>query len=318
VLNLPERATVVEVGPRDGLQSLDRWIPTEQKVAMVDRLSEAGFQVIEVTNFAHPRVIPNLRDAEEVMAKIRRRPGVIYRALVPNAKGAERAAGSGVDEMLGLLTVSETYCRKNQNMSVDEAIDQAAAAFETASRANARFVMAMGMSFFCAYEGRIPEERTLTVFGKLWERGIRRFYLAGSLGMEDPRHVNTVFARIRARWPEAEVGFHVHNVAGFGVANIVAALEGGASSVEGSICGIGGGIVMPTTMGAVGNLPTEDIVHLLNEMGVDTGVETREAIAAARDVGEILGIEPASYATRCGTRDDVMDRGRTNPREHPH
>lgn len=317
MLNLPERATVVEVGPRDGLQSLEKWIPTEQKVAMVDRLSEAGFHVIEVTGFAHPRVIPNLRDAEDVMAKITRRPGVTYRALVPNAKGAERAAGSGVDEMLGLLTVSETYCRKNQNMSVDEAIDQARAAFEIASRANVRFVMAMGMSFFCPYEGRIPEERTLSVFGKLWERGIRRFYLAGSLGMEDPRHVNRVFARIHERWPKAEVGFHVHNVAGFATANILAALDGGASSIEGSICGIGGGIAMPSTMGSVGNLPTEDIVHLLNEMGVDTGVETREAIRAAHDVSRLLGVALASHATRCGTRDDVMDRGRAHPREHP-
>ncbi|MBI2218416.1 MAG: hydroxymethylglutaryl-CoA lyase [Candidatus Rokubacteria bacterium] len=317
MLNLPKRATVVEVGPRDGLQSLDTWIPTERKVAMVDRLSEAGFPVIEVTGFAHPRVIPNLRDAEDVMAKITRRPGTIYRALVPNAKGAARAAESTVDEMLGLLTVSETYCRKNQNMSVDEAIDQAAAALEIASRAGARFVMAMGMSFFCPYEGRIPEERTLAVFAKLWERGIRRFYLAGSLGMEDPRHVNAVFGRIRDRWPEAEVGFHVHNIAGFGAANIVAALDGGASSIEGSICGIGGGIVMPTSMGSVGNLATEDIVHLLNEMGVDTGMETREAIAAAHDVSAILGIQPASYASRCGTREDVMERGRASPRQHP-
>lgn len=318
MLDLPKRATVVEVGPRDGLQSLDRWIPTDRKVAMVDRLSAAGFAVIEVTGFAHPRVIPHLRDAEAVMAQITRRPGTIYRALVPNAKGAARAADAKVDEMLGLLTVSETYCRKNQNMSVDQAIDQAAMALDIATRAGVRFVMAMGMSFFCPYEGRIPEGRTLDVFTRLYERGIRRFYLAGSLGMEDPRHVNTVFRRIRDRWSDVEVGFHVHNVAGMGAANVVAALDGGASSVEGSICGLGGGIVMPATMGSVGNLATEDIVHLLNEMGVETGIDTREALRAAQEIAALLGMEPASYVTRCGTRADVLERGRASPTEHPH
>lgn len=318
MLNLSKRATVVEVGPRDGLQSLDKWIPTEQKVAMIDRLSEAGFAVIEATGFAHPRVIPNLRDAEEVMAGITRRPGTIYRALVPNAKGASRAADAGVDEMLGLLTVSETYCRKNQNMSVAEAVEQAALAFAIAARAGIRFVMAMGMSFFCPYEGRIPEARTLEVFGRLYDRGIRRFYLAGSVGMEDPRHVNTVFHLVRERWSDVEMGFHVHNVAGFGAANIVAALDGGATSIEGSICGLGGGIVLPTTMGSVGNLATEDIVHLLNEMGMETGIDTAKAIQAARDISDLLGIEAASYATRCGTRKEVLERGHKSPKNHPH
>lgn len=317
MLTLPPRVTVVEVGPRDGLQSLDRWIPTEQKVAMVDRLSQAGFPVIEVTGFAHPRVIPHLRDAEEVMTKIARRPGTIYRALVPNARGAQRAADAGVDEMLGLLTVSETYCRKNQNMSVDEAVDQAALAFEIARRAGAQFRMAMGMSFFCPYEGRIPETRTLAVLSQLHARGIRRFYLAGSLGMEDPRHVNAVFHAVRRQFPDVEVGFHVHNLAGFGAANIVAALDGGATSVEGSICGIGGGIVMPTTMGSVGNLATEDVVHLLNELGIETGLDTAEAVRAARDVAALLGIEIASHVTRSGVRADVVARGRRDPKNHP-
>ncbi len=314
MLTLPKRATVVEVGPRDGLQSLDQAIPTDRKVAMIDRLSEAGFPVIEATGFAHPRVIPNLADAEQVMARINRRPGTVSRALVPSARGAARAADARVDEMLGLLTVSETYCRKNQNMSVDEAVEQARMAFEIAERAGVRFVMAMGVSFFCPYEGRIPEARTLEVFGALYERGIRRFYLAGSVGMEDPRHVNTVFHRIHDRWADVEVGFHVHNVAGFGAANIVAALDGGASSIEGSICGIGGGIAMPTSMGSVGNLATEDIVHLLNEMCVETGIDTAEAARAAWDVSRLLGIEPASHVTRSGTREEVLERGRTNPR----
>src|SRR3546814_11233438 len=125
MLRLPEKVTVVEVGPRDGLQSFPRWVDTEVKVRMIDRLSEAGFPVIEVTNFAHPRVIPHLKDAEEVMARIKRRPGTIYRGLVPNAKGAERAAKPNCDELVGLITVSTTYLAKNQNMELDTATEDA-------------------------------------------------------------------------------------------------------------------------------------------------------------------------------------------------
>ena len=317
MLNLPESATVVEVGPRDGLQSFPRWIDTDTKVRMIDRLSAAGFPVIEVTNFAHPRVIPNLRDAEEVMERIARRPGTVYRALVPNARGAARAAGTRVDEMLGLITVSATYLRKNQNMTVDEAVEQAVQAFHIAEKAGARFVMALGMSFWCPYEGRIPEAQVLALLARFHDAGIRRFYLAGSVGMEDPRHVNTLFRSIRERWPTIEIGFHVHNLAGIGTANILAALDGGATSIEGSICGIGGGMTLPSTMGSVGNLPTEDIVYLLNEAGVATGLETAAVLAAARDVAALLGIEPRSHIAHCGTRADVMEMGRRHPKEHP-
>ena len=134
MIKLPDSVMVAEVGPRDGLQSLPAWIDTDAKVRMVDRLSEAGFPVIEVTGFVSPRAIPNLRDADEVFARIRRRPGTVYRALVPNARGAERAAEAGVDEMLGLITAGTVYLRKNQNMTPDEAVEQAGAAFRVAER----------------------------------------------------------------------------------------------------------------------------------------------------------------------------------------
>ena len=149
MLNLPKKVTVVEVGPRDGLQSFPNWVETDTKVEMIDRLSAVGYPVIEVTNFAHPKVIPNLSDAEEVMARIKRRPGTVYRALVPNARGAERAAKTDCDEMLGLITVSKTYLAKNQNMERDEAIDQGVKAFEIAEKAGAKFIMALGMALWC-------------------------------------------------------------------------------------------------------------------------------------------------------------------------
>jgi hydroxymethylglutaryl-CoA lyase len=240
------------------------------------------------------------------MERIARRPGVTYRALVPNARGAARAAAAhGVGEMLGLITVSAAYLRKNQNMSIDQAVAQAIEAFGIAERAGAGFVMALGMAFWCPYEGPIPEEQVFALLARFWDAGMRRFYLAGSVGMEDPRHVNGLFRRIRDRWPEIEVGFHVHNLAGLGAANILAALDGGATSIEGAICGIGGGMTMPSTMGSVGNLASEDVVYLLNEMGIETGLDTASVVAASRDVAALLEISPRSHVAHSGTRADI-------------
>jgi hydroxymethylglutaryl-CoA lyase len=317
VLNLPDSVRVVEVSARDGLQSFHRWVETEVKIAMVDRLSEVGFPVVEVTNFAHPRVIPHLKDAEEVMARITRKPGVVYRAQAPNARGAERAVAAKAQEILGLLAASETYNLKNQNMTLEKGIEAALATFRIADAAHTPFVMAIAMAMFCAYEGRIEEEHVLGLVRRLHNGGIKRYYYAGSLGMEDPRHVNTLIRMTLDRFPDVEVGFHVHNLAGNGMANTVAALDAGASSIEGSICGIGGGIMTPTTMGAVGNLATEDIVHLLNELNVKTGVATDDVIAAAWDVAKLLDITPRSHVTASGTRAQVMRDALTHARSHP-
>ncbi len=305
MLALPDSVEIVEVSPRDGLQSFPRWVDTDTKVAMIDRLSEAGFSVIEVTAFAHPRAIPHLRDAEEVCARIKRRAGTIYRGLAPNARGADRAVSANVDEVLGLLTVSEAYLRKNQNMTLEAALSQASEAFRISDKAGRRFVMAVGMSMWCPYEGTIPQEKVASVIGHLRNAGIRRFYLAGSVGMEDPRHVNGLFARLVGDFKDCEFGFHVHNLAGFGMANVVAALDAGACWIEGSVCGIGGGIAMPDTVASVGNLPTEDIVTLLHEMGITTGLDPAAVIAAAKDVANLLDVKPLSHALQCGVRSSV-------------
>lgn len=317
MLALPSKVRVVDVSARDGLQSFHRWVDTDVKVKMVDRLSEAGFKTVEVTNFAHPRVIPHLRDAEEVMARITRREGVTYRAQAPNARGAERAVAARADEILGLITASEAYNRKNQNMSLEAGVDAALATFRIADAAGIPFVMAVGMAYFCPYEGRIPEDRVLSLVERLRAGGVRRYYYAGSLGMEDPRHVNGLIRTTLDRFPDVEIGFHVHNLAGNGSANIIAALDAGATSIEGSICGIGGGIATPTTMGSVGNLPTEDIVHLLNETGVETGLDTEAVVAAARDIAAMLDIKPQSYVTASGTRADILSQAKTHGRDHP-
>lgn len=317
MLNLPRRMIVSEVGPRDGLQSLHKWVDTDTKIAMVDRLSDAGFPVIEVTGFARPSVIPNLKDAEEVCARIRRRPGTVYRALVPNARGAERALDSRLDELLGLITVSETYLRKNQNMSLEQAVDEGVKAFRIADAAGVSFVMAVGVALWCAYEGRIPQEKTIGLMRRFREAGIRRFYIAGSMGMEDPLQVGDIFRRLAQELPDCEVGYHVHNLSGWATANVIAAIDGGAAFVEGAICGIGGGIAMPTSVAAVGNLPSEDLVGLLQAMGIETGVDPAAAVAASREIAAMLGIDARSYAAQVGTRDELLQQGRAHPRHHP-
>ncbi|MGE0719968.1 MAG: hydroxymethylglutaryl-CoA lyase [Alphaproteobacteria bacterium] len=317
MLSLPDKVTVVDVAARDGLQSFHRWVDTDVKVAMVDRLSDAGFPVVEVTNFAHPRVIPHLRDAEEVMERIRRRPGTVYRGQAPNPRGAQRAVAAKVDEVLGLITASEAYNRKNQNMTIEQGVDAAIETFRISDAAGIPFLLAIGMSFWCAYDGLIPEERVIGLVDRFRAAGIRRYYLAGSLGMEDARHVGHLFRALLDRHPDIELGFHVHNLAGTGTANILAALDAGASFVEGSICGIGGGIMTPTSMATVGNIPTEDIVHMLNDLGIETGVSTEAAVAAAGDIAEMLEIVPRSHVVHAGTRAGIMRSAALNQREHP-
>ena len=318
MLTFPDKIRVVEVGPRDGLQSLPHWVATEIKVAMIDALSDAGLPVIEATSFARPSVVPMLKDAELVLERIKRRPGTVYRALVPNAKGAQRAAESRlVDEVLGLITVSKSYLAHNQNMTLDQAIDENVRAFEIAGGAGIGFTMALGMAMWCPYEGRVPERDALAVLDRFWAAGMRRFYFAGSVGMEDPRHVHGLFRMAIERHPGIELGYHVHNVPGFGVANLLAAMDAGAAFVEGSICGVGGGIAMPANMGAVGNLPTEDIVHLLNSVGVDTGLDTMRVLECARRVASLLDMAPQSYLGHCGTREEMLARTAGHAFAHP-
>ena len=311
VLTLPKTMVVAEVGPRDGLQSFSRWVDTDIKVRMIDLLSDLALPVIEVSSFAHPKVVPHLRDAEQVFERIKRRPGTSYRALVPNAHGARRAATAKVDEMLGLITISATYTKKNQNMSIEEAIEQNLQALRIAEAASIPFVMALGMAFWCAYEGIIPEAHVVDVVDHLHKGGVRKFYLAGSLGMEDPAHVNRLFLRLGERFPDTSFGFHLHNLSGMATANILAAIDAGVQWLEGAICGIGGGIAMPSKLGSVGNFATEDLVTMLSEMEIVTGIDPDQAVAVSREIAGLLGIEPRSHRANGATRGAIAETATT-------
>lgn len=312
-MHIPKQMLLVDVGPRDGLQSLPKWIPTDDKVWLCDRLTDLGVPVIEVASFAHPKVVPNMRDAEEVFARIRRKPGVVYRGQAPNVRGAHRAIEAKVGEMLGLITVSETYTRHNQNMSNDEAIEQNIQSFRLAERAGIPFVMALGMAFWCPYEGLIREEAVIEMVGRFHDAGIKRQYLAGSIGMEDPAHVNRLYRKLYDRYPGLELGFHIHNLSGMATGNIVAAMDAGVHWLEGAICGIGGGMAIPTSVGKVGNFPLEDLVTMLEEMGVETGLAAGEVIRAAQEIGSRLGIAVDSHRGTGCTREAVMRAGAENP-----
>ena len=290
-MKFPKKIKVIEVGPRDGLQSLNKWIPTQDKIKMVNLLSSANFPVIEVSSFAHPKVVPMLKDVEKVFEQINRKTGIVYRALSPNLKGTFRAVETKmVDEILGLLTVSETYSLKNQNMTLDDAINEAGKSLKLCEKYDVNFVMAIGVAFYCPYDGLISNEKILSVVKRLYDKGIRRVYLAASTGMENPSNINYVFNKTRDKFPDLDCGFHVHDRIGMAATNMFSALDAGATSVEGSICGIGGGIAMPHGTGDYGNLPTEDIVTMLNRSNIETLLDTKIVHETAQKIASLLKI----------------------------
>jgi hydroxymethylglutaryl-CoA lyase len=315
-LNLPERVSIVELGPRDGLQSLEQSYPVETKVEMVETLAAAGFPTIEVTGFVRPDVIPQLADGAEVFARIKRREGTVYRGLVPNKRGAELAVDADADEILGLITASDTYNLKNSNMSVADNLDQIDGVAEVAGAAGKPVVVAIGVCMFCPYEGEIPESRVLEMIERMRESGIDSYYIATSTGLDGPAKVSRLSSMILDRWPETTLGLHMHNTNGMALANALAGMQSGISFLEGSICGIGGGIRMPYGMAHFGNIATEDLVHLCTELDVDCGVELEAALEAARKVKDLLGLETTfSSALQGGTKAAVLEQARSSPHE---
>jgi hydroxymethylglutaryl-CoA lyase len=305
-LRYPESVEVIEVGPRDGLQSLARVIPTADKLRMIELLADAGFRTIEVTALVRPDVVPQLADADRLLARLPRRDRLAYRALVANRRGAERAVAGGVDEVLGLVSCSETYNRRNQGMSVQRSVEDIRAVFDICRTHDIGFTAGIALAFFCPYEGETPMHRPLAIVDQLVAHGVDRLYVAASMGMADPAHVHRLCSAILDRHPRLSLGLHLHDTNGMALANAVAAMDAGVRWFEGSICGIGGGIAMPMSTLDIGNVASEDLVSMLEAMGIHTGVD----VAALRDVGweiaELLDVEPRGRFLRAGTKDDVL------------
>jgi hydroxymethylglutaryl-CoA lyase len=285
-MKLPARVTICEVGTRDGFQIEPDFIPTEVKIEVVDRLSEAGVPSIEVTSFVHPKVVPQLRDAETVMARIHRRPGTRYSALVPNDKGAVRAVDAGVDEIHTVLSASESHNLANVNMTIDESIEKLRAVMQVAERARVPVACGISTSFGCPFEGEVPVDRLERVVGALVGMGARAIGLADTTGMANPRQVGRVLERLVPRFPGITWTLHTHDTRAMAIPNILAAMEYGVTHFDSSIGGLGG---CPFAPGASGNVCSEDLVHCLHAMGVETGIALDNLIGVSRRVQDVVG-----------------------------
>jgi len=305
-LSLPAEATVVEMLPRDGFQRLDEFVPTEEKVEIVDALSTTGVDEIEITSFTHPKAVPTLRDADEVAARIDRHDDVTYRALVPNAVGMERAVEAGVDKVNALVTVSETYSRKNQNMTVEEILGEIEAIVGIAAGTGITVEAGIGTSFYCPYEGKIPLSETLAVVDSVVAAGVDEVTLATTMGLADPVQVVEAFSAVTDRHPALDLGLHLHDTNGMSLANTLAALQVGIDRFDASHCGLGGGVVLPEALADIGNTPTEDLVQLLDAMGVTTGTDFDRVRTVARDVADRLDLGATSHVLMGGTVDGVL------------
>ncbi|MBI4608510.1 MAG: hydroxymethylglutaryl-CoA lyase [Candidatus Rokubacteria bacterium] len=283
---MPKRVTICEVGTRDGFQIEPDFIPTEQKIEVVNRLAACGLPRIEVTSFVHPKAVPQLRDAEEVMARITRRPGTIYAALVPNDKGAARAADAGVDELHTVVSASESHNLANVNMTVAESLEKLRAVAEVARRASIPVVAGISTSFGCPFEGEVPLERLESVVARLVELGARGVTLADTTGMANPAQVARTFEHLLPRFAGVEWSLHTHDTRAMAIPNILAAMECGVTSFDASIGGLGG---CPFAPGASGNVCTEDLIHCLHAMGVESGIDLDRLIETAKYVEQVIG-----------------------------
>jgi hydroxymethylglutaryl-CoA lyase len=304
--DLPEAVTLVEMLPRDGLQRLDGFVPTDEKVELVDALSTTGVDEIEVTSFTHPEAVPTLRDADEVAERVARHEGVTYRALVPNAVGMERALAAGMDKVNALVTVSETYSEHNQGMSVAEALAEVEEIVGMAAGTGVTVEAGIGTSFYCPYEGRIPVEDTLAVVERVVEAGVDEVTLATTMGLANPREITEAFETVTGQYPDLDVGLHLHDTNGMSLANTLAAMRVGVDRFDASHCGLGGGVVLPEGMAGVGNTPTEDLLQMLDGMGIETGADFERVETVAHEVADRLDLGATSHVLMGGTVDGVL------------
>ena len=297
------RIFMQEVGTRDGLQAEAAFVETGEKIVLVNALSEAGLAKIEVTAFVSPQAIPALRDAEIVMREIARKPGVVYTALVPNVRGAERAIEAGTDELNLVMSASETHNLANLRMTREQsfaALSQVAALAVAAGRS---VNISLSCSFGCPMEGDVPEATVLGWAQRFVEEiGASGVTLCDTTGMAYPGQVASLTQAFRARWPSSELTLHFHNTRGMGLANVLAAIDAGADRFDASLGGIGG---CPYAPGATGNVCSEEIVHALGVMGYDTGVDLQKLIAAANRLPALIGHDIPSQIVKAGRRLDL-------------
>jgi hydroxymethylglutaryl-CoA lyase len=297
-----ERLYIHEVVARDGFQIEPRFIPTADKIALIDALSATGLHKIEVTSFVSPKAVPALADAEQVMAGIRRNPEVTYAALVPNPKGAERALAAGVDEIVLVVSVSESHNRANVRRTTDESFAGFAEIMQVVEGTDVRVACGLATTFGCPFEGFQDLDRIARFVDRLIGLGVHSIGLADTIGMGNPKQVNAICNELRGRYPAYEFALHLHNTRGMGLANVLSGLEAGITHYESSLGGLGG---CPFAPGATGNICTEDVVHMLEQMGFDTGVDLDRLIAAARTLPGLVGHDVPGQVMKAGKSTDL-------------
>lgn len=290
---------VIEVGTRDGLQIETTLVPAAQKIAILNAMIDSGIRYIEVTSFVSPKAVPQLADASEVLAGIARRHDTFLMALIPNVKGAERAALTSLDGGVLLCSASETHNRKNLNCSVEQTIDGFRPVVNCLHQAGIDAMGAVATAFGCPFEGEVSIELVQQIVGSYVELGISHVTLGDTTGMATPINVRSTVRALLKSFPQLQISLHLHNTRGVGLANVVIGLEEGIRRFDASVGGLGG---CPFAPGATGNICTEDLVYLLAESGYSTGIDLSQSIKVALQMEQVLGKRLSGQLMRSGPR----------------
>lgn len=302
ITDFSERLIVQEVSPRDGLQIEPTWVATADKIALIDQLSLAGFSRIEAGSFVSPKAIPALRDGDEVFRGIRRQSGVTYVALIPNLRGAQRALEADADELNLVMSASQTHNLANMRMRCEQSLAAFADVVALASGTGLSLNGSIATTFGCPFEGLIDENRVLAIVDAYLALGMHGITLADTTGMANPRQVYGLVQRVLTRIPASALTLHFHNTRGLGLSNVLAAYEAGARRFDASLGGLGG---CPFAPGASGNICTEDLVNLCEEMGVPTGIDLPHLLTLSRGLPALLGHEMPGQVAKAGRNSDL-------------
>ncbi|HZP86366.1 MAG TPA: hydroxymethylglutaryl-CoA lyase [Burkholderiales bacterium] len=292
-MQLPKRVKMVEVGPRDGLQNEPEVVPSEIKIGLIDRLSEAGFQAIEATSFVSPKWVPRMADAAQVMTGITRKPGVSYPVLVPNMKGLEAALAAGVTEIAGFAAATETFSQRNTNCSIAESFERFDPVIKAALANGLKVRGYISVALFCPYEGEVDPKAVGDIARRLYEMGCYEISFGDTTGAGTAGKTQRAIEAIARHVPIDKIGGHFHDTCGQAIANIYASMEMGVAVFDSSVGGLGG---CPYSPGATGNVASEDVLYLMEGLGIETGVDMNKLLAAAQYICDFLGRPSVSRA----------------------
>lgn len=298
----PDKVTICEVGLRDGLQNEKRLFTVEEKLQLLNAVVDSGIKIIEVGSFVHPKAVPAMADTDKLVQAMQRTAGVEYRVLVPNLKGVERAHASGITKVKLTVSASEAHCINNFNQKPLEMMENFQECVEFAGKNKMEVSGAISTSFGCPFQGKVPVNQVENVVREFLKLGITELSLSDTTGMANPRQVFELGSHMREVFPQVRWVMHFHNTRDMALANIVAGIQAGITTFDGAFAGLGG---CPFAPGASGNVATEDVIHMLHEMGIDTGVNLEKAMATARLAEQLAGHQAGGSVLKAGRCEDL-------------